>query len=143
MQSGEERLQPLVGYLPYGSGLEIRHLRDLEYSVTLLAAVYLNFCKLVERHIAVFVLCETHDNAEHYRVVSLLAPFKHEPTCVSYGEYSHAYGVLALSVLGVQGEALEGFLQSWCHKSVHIQSISISSSYSSMVAPLLTSIMRR
>jgi len=106
MQSGEERLQPLVGYLSDGSGLEIWHLRDLEYSVALLAAVYLNFGKLVERHIAVFVLCETHDNAEHYRVVALLASFKHKPPGVSYGEYRHAYGFFAFSVLGVEGEAI-------------------------------------
>ena len=143
MQPGEKRLQPLVCYLPDGSGLEIRHLRDLEYSVALLAAVYLNSGKLVERNIAVFVLSESHDNAEHYRVVALLAPLKHKPPGVSYGEYRHAYGVLAPAVLGVEGEALEGFFQSWCHKSVHIRSNSISSSYNSMVAPLLTSIMKR
>ena len=143
MQSGEKRLQPLVGYLPDGAGLEIRYLRDLEYSVALLAAIYLNSGKLVERHIAVLVLGETNDNAEHYRVVALPASFKHKPSGISDGEYSHAYGFLALSVLGVEGEALEGFLQSWCHQSVHIQSNSISSSYNSMVAPLLTSIMSR
>lgn len=101
MQPGEERLQPPVGYLPYGAGLEIGHLRDLEYSVALLSAVYLKRGKLVERNIAVLVLGESHDNAEHYRVVALLAPFKHKPPGVSYGEYRHAYGVLALSVLGV------------------------------------------
>ena len=109
----------------------------------MLPAIYLNPCKLVERNIAIFVLCESHDNAEHYRVIALLAPLKHKPPGVSYGEYRHAYGVLALSVLGVEGEALEGFLQSWCHQSVHNQSNSISSSYNSMVAPLLTSIMKR
>ena len=103
MQPGEERLQPLVGYLPYRSGIEIRHLRYLEYSVALLAAVYLNPGKLVERNIAVFVLGESNDNAEHYRVIALLAPLKHKPPGVSYGEYRHAYGVLALSVLGVEG----------------------------------------
>lgn len=143
MQSGEEGLQPLVSYLPYGPGLEIRHLRDLEYSVAMLPAIYLNPCKLVERNIAVFVLGESHDNAEHYRVVALLAPLKHKPPGVSYGEYRRAYCFLAPAVLGVEGEALESFLQSRCHKSVHIQSNSISSSYNSKVAPLLNSMMKR